>query len=87
MVTSEQWPVIAVSSQGVDRSVNSNDLWALFIGAFLSLIGLRMLTSRGFVDFRFGYIDFGPYHHFIGIFVLCVGASIVFAILRKFLRS
>jgi hypothetical protein len=66
--------------------VDSDDVWAVLCGLMLSWIGWRMLGQRGYVDIRFGYIDFGPHHDQIGMFVLCVGAIIVLAILAKRLR-
>lgn len=66
--------------------MNSDDAIFVAIGLVMSLIGWLMIGSRGYIDVRFGYIDFGAYHHLIGMFILCVGVIIVFAILNKYLQ-
>jgi hypothetical protein len=66
--------------------VDSDDAAYLILGLTFSLLGYLMMGQGGYVDWRFGYIDFGPYHYLIGMFVLCVGVIMILAILGKYLR-
>lgn len=55
----------------------------LVLGAVLSLFGICLIFARDYTSWKYGYLDFGPYHALIGIALLALGVITIYSALER----
>ena len=67
----------------MSKKLNSNNLLISIVGLCLFFIGLSISLSQRIHTYKYGYLNFGEYHFYIGSSLMVFGVVLLYMFLFK----